>query len=350
MTVRNPLYFDGTDLVEMTANQLTGLKKRARFTYSLNPSVRLANFIDPTGGSNVGLIQMDNTNRIAGPYSLSSSAYPAGTPTSVNTDTYNRIGIDSSQHSLATIDKLVDSNDIGFPLYYDGSGNLRAMTDSDFIDTFIAPALNDYDGVTSTGDNDLPGLYHISSSATDSDGVNIAGPLFRGRTGNPLYPDSGSTNGLNIIFSDEVPDVSLYTAGGIPEALEQNLTAVNYYLYYGTSSGTFTEPYNPPAMAYNTSGDIYSADSAYFDRKLQDGMRWAALHQSGRILTYELQDSAAGPGAARGTAILDQDVASDGTGEVRRLRKLNSNDYRAQYHPTGATVTVNTYQLRLLLK
>lgn len=318
MTVRNPLYFDGTDLVEMTTNQMTGLKKRARYVYSLNPSVRLSNLINPTGGSNVGLSQMDNTNRIAGPYATAGNTYPAGTPTSVNTDTYNTIGIDSSQHSLATIGKLVDSNNIGFPLYYDGSGNLRSMTDSDFIDTFITPAIAEYDGVTSTGGNGLPGLYHISSSDADSDGVNIAGPLFMGRTGPPLYPDSGSTNHLNYIYSDEVPDVSLYTAGGIPEALEQNLAVVNYYLYYGTSSGSFSQPYNTPAMAYNTSGDIYSADSSYFDRKLQDGMRWAALHQSGSILTYELQDSASGPGAARGTSMLDQDVASDGTGEVRR--------------------------------
>lgn len=346
MTARNPLYIDGTDLVEMTTNQMIGLKKRARYVYGENPSVRLANFANLTGGNDAGLIDMINTNRLAGAGASAGNTYPTPANTSVDTDTFGKLGIDTSQHSLATIDKLVDSNNIGFPLYYDGSGNLRAMTDSDFIDTFITPAIAEYDGVTTIGGNGSPGMYHISTSATDSNGGNIHGPLYLNKPGNPPYPSEGSTAGDSRVFADRVPDVSLYTAGGIPEALEQNLAETIYYLYYGKSNGTFNQPYNPPAMAYNTSGDIYTADSDYFDRKLQDGMRWAAVHSPGSILTYELQDSAGGPGAARGTAILDQDVAS----EVRRNRFVNTNDYRSQFHPTGATSTVNTYQLRLLLK
>jgi len=346
MTARNPLYIDGTDLVEMTTDQMTGLKKRARYIYAENPSVRLANFANGNGGSSAGLITMVNTNRIAGAYSQAGNTYPTPANTSVNTNDYNKLGIDTSQHSLATIDKLVDSNNIGFPLYYDGSGNLRAMTDSDFIDTFITPAIADYDGVTTLGANGSPGMYHISTSATDSNGGNIHGPLYLGKPGNPPYPSEGSTaTGLSL-FLDEVPNVDAYTAGGIPETLEQSTGNTNYYLYYEKSDGSFNQPYNPPAMAYNTSGDIYTADSDYFDRKLQDGMRWAAVNSPGSRLTYELQDSAGGPGAARGTAILDQDVLS----EVRRNRFVNSNDYRSQFHPTGATSTVNTYQLRLLLK
>ena len=75
-------------------------------------------------------------------------------------------------------------------------------------------------------------------------------------------------------------------------------------------------------------------------------MRFAAAHLTGSKITYELQDSASGPGAARGTAITDTDVS----GQTRRTRTVNSNDYRAQFHPTGTASTVNTYQLRMLLK
>jgi len=349
MTARNPLYVDGTDLIEFTTDQMTGLKKLARSVYAENPSVRLANFTD-SGGSSAGLITLTNTNRIAGTYATAGATYPVPPNTTVNTDNYNTIGVDTSQHSLATIDKLVDSNNIGFALYYDGSGNLRAMTDSDFIDTFITPAIADYDGVTAIGDNDFGGLYSVSTSATDSDGANVIGPLSSVRTGNPPYPSEGSTNANTFFYREEVPDVSLYTAAGIPEALEQNLAVTDYYLYYGSATRNITEPVNIPAFAYNTSGDIYSPDSDYFIQKLQHGMRWATVYSPGSILSYELQDSAAGPGAARGTSMLDQDVPSDGTGEIRRNRFVNSNDYRSQFHPTGATTTVNTYQLRLLLK
>lgn len=375
MTLRRPIYFDGTDLVEFTTDQMTGLRKFARSAYAANPSVRLSVLADGDGGSSGGLIQMVNTNRIAGTQLTSSSSHPASPPnTSVNTNNINKLAIDTSQHAKSTIDLLTDSGNIGFPIYYDASaGDLRAMTDSDFIDTFIVPSIAEYDGNTSISNSESEGLYHISTSATDSEGPGtgniIFGPIFKSdkmlANGIHIPYDSNTSVGDTLaaasVFSDEVPDVSLYTSGGIPEAVEQN-TTTNYYLYYVKHNKTTIEdlvhspgngetfshpqPINIPVFVKDGNVDLHSPDSDFFFSQLQIGMRFAAAHLPGSKLTYELQDSASGPGAARGTAITDTDVA----GETRRTRTVNSNDYRAQFHPTGASSTVNTYQLRLLLK
>ena len=41
MTARTPLYYDGTDLVEMSASEIVEYQRQAIFQYASNPSVTL---------------------------------------------------------------------------------------------------------------------------------------------------------------------------------------------------------------------------------------------------------------------------------------------------------------------
>ena len=305
MAVRRPLYYDNGDLREMSDAQLTEVRHRVAYQYSLNPSVTLSRV---SSGGTLGTIS--DTRKTAGTSSSDASAFPSeavtAEPGTVTVD-YARI----SQEVASTTD-LTDTSNKRFPVF-NNAGNIQAMSLTDMYDTFIYPAIDLL--VSGSTGTDQGGTYRIHTATT------LAGHTLISAT---------------PVFVDTRADTSLYTAAGIPEALDQPQTITEFYLFrIDGSAPSFTAP-----LYIRSDNDLQTYDTATFDTDLQALVRHSATSKTEYRIRYSLN----GTGTNRGSGMTDTRL--NGAGNYQ-TREINADDYRAQEFPNGTAQTINTYFLRI---
>lgn len=308
MTARSPLYYNGSQLQEMKSTDITSLQSLAVYYYAQNPSRTLS--VVGSGGS---LSSIDDTRLQAGAASTASGAYPSEATTaepSVVTVSYQRI----SQAATS----VTTTSDTGktFPVYYNGT-EVQAMTEQDFLDTFIYPAVNLLSSGSTTSDQ--AGTYHIATSTSV--------------TGSTLVSSTP-------VFSDTRADTSLYQAGEIAETLDQPQTITNYYLHQ--IDGVLTAPNNPP-IYIDGSNNLKQYSTAEIGALMGEYLRDQVVSSStGYQISYNIDGSI---GNARGSAMVNT-ILTGGSGNYQ-TRFVNANDYRAQEFPDGTPATANTYIFKI---
>ena len=304
MTVRSPLYVDGTDLREMSTSQVTEVVNRCVYVYGSNPSALLT-----VVGSSGSLAAINDTRLQAGAAQSRSDRFPTEGETaepSTVTVTYDKINQANSSVSTPT-----DTNSKLYPAYYDGSGSIQAMNATDVFDTFINPAINLLiDG------NDRDGTFRIHTATSLSSHTLISS---------------------TPVFSDTRANTGAYTAGGIGETLDQPTTVTNYYLFRTnqTASVSIQQP-----LQIDSSNNLQIYPLANFDAMLLAEMRHHTVNTSGSRITYSIN----GTGANRGSGMVDTKL--NGSGAYTQ-RFVNANDYRAQEFPNGTAQTINTFFLKI---
>ena len=308
MTVRVPLLYNGSQLQQAKTTDLNNLYSLAVYYYSLNPSRVLT-----VAGSGGKLTSIDDTRLQAGAASTASGSFPSEATTaepSVVTVSYQRI-------TQAAQTANVTTSDTGktFPVYWTGT-QIRAMTETDFVDTFVLPAINLLAAATTTSDQ--AGTYHIATS----DSV----------TGSTLVSSTP-------VFTDTRADTSLYTADAIGEALDQPQTITNYYLHrIDGVLGTF----NPP-LQIDSNNDLQQYSTANIGALMQEYIRHHVVNNSaGNQISYNIDGSI---GNARGSAIVNTQLTG-GSGNYQ-TRFVGGSDSRAQEFPDGTPSTVNTYSFKI---
>lgn len=291
MAVRTPLFLNGTDLQEMNVNQINSIKDRVRYLYAADNPVTL----DVVGsGGNLGTIY--DSRRTAGAYSSSATSYPSEATTAepgTVTIGYSRImQYTSSQTQPA------DTNSRNWPMYWDGSA-LRSMSTADMLDTFVRPA------IASLAADGQPGIYSVHTA----------------------YSLSGYTLVREVVpvFSDTRANTGAYSAGGIPEAVDQPFTVTNYYLH---RKNNIAAPVMTAPLFLTSSNDIQQFSQSAFDADVQDLVRWAALNDPGYRIRYNWN----GAGASLGMTAMNSVLTGAGNYQTRFV---NANDYRAQEFPDG---------------
>jgi len=308
MTVRVPLLYNGSQLQQAKTTDLNNLYSLAVYYYSLNPSRVLT-----VAGSGGNLSSIDDTRLQAGAASTASGSFPSEATTaepSVVTVSYQRI-------TQAAQTANVTTSDTGktFPVYWTGT-QIRAMTETDFVDTFVLPTINLLAAATTTSDQ--AGTYHIATS----DSV----------TGSTLVSSTP-------VFTDTRADTSLYTADAIGEALDQPQTITNYYLHrIDGVLGTF----NPP-LQIDSNNNLQQYSTANIGALMQEYIRHHAVNNSaGNQISYNIDGSI---GNARGSAIVNTQLTG-GSGNYQ-TRFVGGSDYRSQEFPDGTPSTVNTYSFKI---
>ncbi len=308
MTVRVPLLYNGSQLQQAKTSDLNNLYSLAVYYYSLNPSRVLS-----VSGSGGNLTSIDDTRLQAGAASTASGSFPSEATTaepSVVTVSYQRITQTTQTANITTSDTGKT-----FPVYWTGT-QIRAMTETDFVDTFILPAINLLSAATTTSDQ--AGTYHISTS----DSV------------------SGSTLVSSTpVFTDTRADTSLYSADEIGETLDQPQTITNYYLHLITGVlGSF----NPP-LQIDSNNDLQQYSTANLGALMQEYIRHHVVNNSaGNQISYNIDGSI---GNLRGSAIVNTQLTG-GSGNYQ-TRFVSGSDYRAQEFPDGTPSTVNTYSFKI---
>ena len=308
MAVRTPLYFVSGNLREMDAGMITDLQNLAVYQYSLNPSQQLS-----VTGSGGNLTSINDTRLQAGAASTSVTAFPSEATTaepSTVTVAYQRI-----LQTAATVTPTVDTGKL-FPLYYNSGGNLQHMNTTDFIDTFIAPAITILtSGSTTTSQG---GTYFLSTS------LSVAGASLVSST---------------PIFTDTRADTSLYSSAGIPEALDQPTTITNYYLHIVIGAEVTLS--QVPLYA-DSNNNIKEFSQAEISTLLSDYIRKEAASS---VLGNQIQYNFDGSGTARGSSAVNT-ILTGGLGNYQTFF-AGVDDYRAQEFPNGSPTTANTYVFKI---
>ena len=310
MTARRPVKLDGNNNIqECTDAEITALVRETIRQYGDSPSVTLA-----VGSGNLG--NLSDTRTKAGAAGSDATNFDtAGELANVATVTVNYNKVIQAIVSVASLESTDD--DFSFPLYVDGNNNLRAMSLADVNDTFVAPAVL-LMVTTSTG-TDQAGTYTITASASAA---------------------SGETNvSTTAVFTDTRANADAYTAGGIPETLDQPTTINNYFLHRMNSASAATIVRPLVSVTANTL-KIQQYPVASLRAFLAQAIRYAVGTQelSGSTIRYSFSSS--GTTSARGTAMLDTKLNGSS-----RITNQVGDDYRAQEVPAGSAATISTHRL-----
>ena len=303
MAVRQPLYYNSSNQVQaMTTTMVDEVVDQIVYQYSQNPSVTLS--VVSSSGS---LDAMSDTRLQAGAASTSTTSTPSEATTaepSVVTVTYDKI-----TETRATVTPTTDTGKT-WPVYYNSSNQIQAMTLADVKDTFLHPAI-DLLSSGSTGTQQA-GTYHITTSS------------------------SGAISST-AVFANTQADTSAYTAGGIGETLDQPTTLTSYYLHQLAGSDTsYTLP-----LFVTGSDMLQSFPEATFESLIQEWIRYTAVSSAdGYSISYNI----GGSGNNRGSGMADTRLNGSGNYQTRFV---NTNDYRAQEFPNGTATAINTYYLNI---
>ena len=315
MAIRTPIYYDGTNIVDMTEIQMNEWKQYIAYLYSLDPTVT----VSVVSGSGTLSPAMADTRLQAGAATVSrASSYlnEAGTaePSTV-TVAYDKITGPTYDTSLSVTS---DTNNVAFPAYKDGD-DIKAMTAADFKETFIYATLDNMISATESALTNGTFTIATSNSATNYTAIST-----------------------DPVFLDTRANTSAYTAGGIPETLDQPATITSYYIL--RRSDARVQPSVAPLLI-DTNGNLnqvdLTADTTAFNAILKNDIRhYAAEDSGGHKLSYNIN----GSGNARGTAMVDTRLNGAGNYQTRQV----SDDYRSQEFPNGSAATISTYTFKIV--
>jgi len=289
----------------MTAAMVTAIQNRCVYLYGGSPSVTLS-----VVGSSGTLGSMQDTRMQAGAATTDATNFDTEGETP-NVSQVTPIEYDKISQVNASLSAPTDTNNRLYPVYYDGSGSVQAMTATDVFDTFITQAIGSLvDGT------DQDGTFRIHTATSLADHTLISG---------------------TPVFTDTIANVSAYTAGGIGETQDQPTTVNNYYLFKSNqgASPSVTLPFQ-----ITSGNDLQKYTISAFDAMLLAEIRHHAVNTSGSRITYSIN----GSGNNRGTGMVDTRL--DGAGNYQ-TRFVDANDYRTQEFPNGTAQTISTYFLKI---
>ena len=294
-----PIKIDGTNLKQISSSDGDTIRDRLMYLYLTDPSVALS--VVANSGS---LDAMSDTRMTAGAVSNSSTAFPnEATTAEPGTAT---VTFDKINQATATLSQPADTNNIRFPVYLDGSNNIKAMSYQDTVDTWINAATTSIIAAQP---------YKIHTSTTPPSGYTIV-------SSTPVFVDTRA-------------NTSLYTAGGIGEALDQPQDITSYYLH--KANGTAVTVTGMP-LYIDSNQNLKEYTVAELDVILKEIIRYTTINTTNQRIRYYI----GGSGTTLGTGMANTKL--NGSGNYQTLQV--GDDYRAQEFPNGSVVTEATYYLK----
>ena len=333
MTVRTPVYFDGTSIVEMSAGQILKLKNRCVYLHG-NATHRSVDLLVDGLGTNIN--RMIDSRDIAGDaandanrFSDNNSHISSNPAIDAGATTY----YDQISLSVVTPSNPGDPSNINYPLYYDGNGVLQAMTQTDMYDTFINDATDNIIDGTDRG-----GTYRIYTDTTGLANHTLvsATPVFTDQQFNKSIHGGTTVEGTEL-------DILPLDSSDLP------VTIQNYYLWRTNqvASGDYPLP-----LFVNADNQFETKDSATIDSLLGSLIGYSTATRTNYRIAYDIEgvgtdsytiSAAANTPAARGSSITDTTLNAD----VRINDQDGQDNYRSQNLPTGGNETETTYTLKI---
>tara|TARA_B100000287_G_C20613620_1_gene773056 strand:+ start:448 stop:1503 length:1056 start_codon:yes stop_codon:yes gene_type:complete len=216
-----------------------------------------------------------------------------------------------------------------FPLYWDGS-NVKEMSLTDCIDTFIKPLIASVSTVDGDASNNPPSMYYIHT-ATSLSGYNAVSS--------------------NPVFQDLRADVSEYTAANIGTSgtyQDHNETISSFYLLRKQEVlPTSVLAADEDKLCYYTSAghlQRYSWATKTFQHTFRNIWAYANENVANCRIAYNLSNGS-GSGTNVGSGMTDTILSTNNTGAYTTIQ--DGQDYRSQEFPNGTQATANTWRLKI---
>ena len=317
MAVRRPLILTGdNDLIEMTDAQIEDVQDRCRYLYGANPSVTLSRV---SSGGNLGSIS--DTRKKSGESTTDATDFDTAAETpNIQTVTVNYARVSST---AANTTASVDTNNIAFPIYYDGSA-IKAMSLQDMYDTFIFDAIDTI--LSAVGQ---PGTYRVHTSTSLSGYTAVSSSA--------IFTDTRANLSASGFGAGGTAEGAIGDAGtGSTQDFSSTIT--NFYLLQANniSAPTMEEM----LFIRNSDNNLQEYTQANIDTILENCMRHVASEETGSKIRYRWD----GSGTTLGSGITN--TILNGSGDLRE-REVDTDDYRTQEFPNGTPVTANTYYLKM---
>ena len=319
MVVRTPIAVAndgaGFQLYDLNSTDLNTLHGYSLYVYGGGYSGVTLSVVG-SGGTLAGL-PMSDTRYQAGASTTDITNFDTALETpdiSVVTVNYARLTQTTSAGSIPP-----NTSNLAWPLYFDGT-NMRAMSSTDFYDTFVAPALSIIQGDKGTATYPADSYLVSTSTAVPNATLVSATP----------------------IFTDTRANAAAYTAAGIGEVQDQPITINNFYLHRSRPALSTIDGTILPCYLNAGNENIYQHTPASWTAVLGPWLRYYT-NTGGGGFRYNV--NAAGPGTIVGTTMSNTILnGTSAAGYTQRF--VNTNDYRTQEFPTGTPVVANTYALR----
>ena len=314
MTARTPLYYDGTDLVEFSSSEIAEYVTQAIYQYASNPSVTVT---VNTGGGGFATLSDTRFRSSAATQQVSSHA-TAGSLSTVTTN-YTRL-----VQSKASVSVSGDTNNVAFPVYYDsGTGSIQSMTQTDFVDTFIKPAIDRMVAATEANAGDYGGTFTINNSTSLANHTLISS---------------------DVVFQDTRANSGSFTAGQIGTSgtfQDHSTTVANYYLH--RRDAVDNSPARTLLFIDNSTNNLNQYSEADIESLLAEYVRNLAVSDT-VAADHQIDYNINGSGDQRGSSMTDTKLNGSGT---TGQNQVNNDDYRSQLFPNGSATTISTFNFKI---
>lgn len=319
MATRRPLYWDGTDLRQMSDDQIDLMIDYMLYQYNQNPSVTLS--VVSSGGNITP--NMTDTRSYPGAEWYGSKDFPnQGYLDNTPPGYFDIASFDRISRSVNYTTYPSASVGEGFPIYYD-SNTIRPMSLTDMGDTFVFPMLQRLGGTWDGQDLDNGGTYYVynGTSLANADRVSTTPVFIDTRTSPAHYTQSG----VGTYEDQSFPPG--YTGGGF--------TAQTFYLY--KIRGRTAAPSYQAPLYLDSSGDLREYSASSINTLLTNFARAGA----GNRLSYNVN----GGGSQRGNM---NDTGLD-VDDFQRVENQIDDFYYAQMIPVSSASVVSrtNYYLKI---
>ena len=333
MTVRTPVYWDGSSLKEMNASQITAIKERCVYLFGGSSRPVNLDYIASSGNLNAMTDTRDTAGTLASVEESTSQVrgFSDNSPGSVN-DAAASVTEDHIQQTVSSVSDPGDTNNVLYPLFVNGTSGLQAMSQTDMYDTFINDSIELLIDGTSR-----PGIYKLVVSTGDTSNateVNSTPVFVDTRFNEALHGGATGTDEQNILPLDSAdqPD-----NGG-----------TRTWKIYRTDQGTAPSIQIP--VRANTDGSVQEYSAGAFDTVLENLLFYTAASRSPYRIRYDItgDDGTTITDAANTPVATDGDAVTDTTLNASvRINDQDGSTYQSQNLPTGSGETETTYELKI---
>jgi len=323
MAVRKALIVQSGEIKAAQSSDTTKLVKHMMYYYAQNPTVQLSRV---GSAGNLGAIR--DTRYIPSTVATRVDRLPTPAETS-NTQI---VDIDQSRIDQSKTSITRPSNDKPMA-YVTESGDYRAMSIEDVLDTFVRPVINTYltfPYPVTPPQNEFyyGGTYYWYSSPSHPSGTKVSpSPIFIDTVQNEVSQDTQRSS-FGLVTPTDFPTVD-----------------TEYYLYKNDGEAyDFTDNAENVRPLYITSGgDLRAYTKQEFELFVGDLYRWAVVNDPGYRLDYQIVTSSLNEYYLNypiNNTILDS--TKHYTDEV------GVDDYRGQKFPEGIATIIDSYYLSIL--
>jgi hypothetical protein len=320
-TIPEPLFFrtDG-NLQKMTSTQISDIVNQAISAYAADPLVQLVPVGIDAVDSAIALGPIVDTRLRSG---AAVSGFVDPVPNEASTPEPETFSVHYYLNQVVADSSSATQPTNPLPLYRRPDGQISSMTPTDFMDTFIVPAIDRFLLDSNEGTSFQGGTYVLNNSTTLADHTLASS---------------------NAAYSDTRADTTSYTSAqiGVSGTYQDHSTTINnYYLMKkeGPNGDSASFAGNLPAF-YRTDGNIQAYTLTSFNQLLRGYMRYKLQADYGSGYDYSLTT-----GNIRGTGVVDTRLTG-GSGVFTSVQ-VSDSDYRAQEFPDGTPTSITTTYLRM---